>query len=46
MIRIAEFEKKYPSLPKDCVVKWEMMNVGIRDSKALDNVSYWRRDPE
>ncbi|MDO8671663.1 MAG: hypothetical protein Q7O66_09565, partial [Dehalococcoidia bacterium] len=46
MTRIAEFSKKYPTIPKDVLVKWELMNRGIRDSKDLDKVSFWRRAAE
>ncbi|MDO8674402.1 MAG: hypothetical protein Q7O66_23595 [Dehalococcoidia bacterium] len=42
MTRVDEFTKKYPSLPRDFIVKWELKQLGIQDTEDLDKVSSWR----
>ncbi|MDO8669992.1 MAG: hypothetical protein Q7O66_00995 [Dehalococcoidia bacterium] len=41
MTRIAELHMKYPTIPGDVIVKWEILNRGVRDSADLDKVSGW-----
>ncbi|MDO8674026.1 MAG: hypothetical protein Q7O66_21655 [Dehalococcoidia bacterium] len=42
MTRIAELQKKYPTIPTDSIVKWEMWGRGVRDSGDLDKASEWK----
>ncbi|MBI2861529.1 MAG: hypothetical protein HYX89_01790 [Chloroflexi bacterium] len=41
MTRIAELQKKYSNVPKEVVVKLEVLNRGIKDNDDLDKVSVW-----
>ncbi|MDO8670671.1 MAG: hypothetical protein Q7O66_04485 [Dehalococcoidia bacterium] len=41
MTRVDELQKKYPSIPKEVIVKWEVVNSGVRDTDDLDKVSDW-----
>ncbi|MDO8669975.1 MAG: hypothetical protein Q7O66_00910 [Dehalococcoidia bacterium] len=43
MSRVDELQKKYPSLPREIIVKWETLRHGIRDSDVLYKVGLWRR---
>ncbi|MBI2864542.1 MAG: hypothetical protein HYX94_08270 [Chloroflexi bacterium] len=42
MARIDELEKRYPTLPRDVIIKWDVFKHGVRDNKDIDEVSYWR----
>ncbi|MBI2863346.1 MAG: hypothetical protein HYX94_02135 [Chloroflexi bacterium] len=42
MSRITELQKKYPTLHKDVIVKWEMRVGGVQDSRDLDESSTWK----
>ncbi|MDO8670938.1 MAG: hypothetical protein Q7O66_05840 [Dehalococcoidia bacterium] len=42
MTRIADLQKKYPKIPMDTIVKWEMWGAGVRDSGDLDKASEWK----
>lgn len=41
MTRIDELQKKYPTLPRDFIIKWEVKHRGVKDTEDLDKVSYW-----
>ncbi|MDO8673801.1 MAG: hypothetical protein Q7O66_20515, partial [Dehalococcoidia bacterium] len=43
MTRIAEFQKKYPSIPKEVIVKWDVLNRGVSDTEDLDKVCAWQK---
>ncbi|MDO8673477.1 MAG: hypothetical protein Q7O66_18875 [Dehalococcoidia bacterium] len=43
MTRIADLQKKYPTIPLEVIVKWEILNTGVGDSDDLDKVSQWLR---
>ncbi|MDO8673457.1 MAG: hypothetical protein Q7O66_18775 [Dehalococcoidia bacterium] len=43
MSRVDELQKKYPNLPREIVVKWEVLVRGVKDTSTLDKVSYWTR---
>ncbi len=42
MVRIDELAKKYPSIPRDLIIKWELWNRGVKDTDDLDKVSLWK----
>ncbi|MBI2862987.1 MAG: hypothetical protein HYX94_00290 [Chloroflexi bacterium] len=42
MTRIDELEKKYPTIPKDVIVKWDVFCRGVRDNRDIDKASVWR----
>ncbi|MDO8673314.1 MAG: radical SAM protein [Dehalococcoidia bacterium] len=42
MGRIQELEQKYPTLPRDVIIKWEMESQGVVDTADLDLVSDWK----
>ncbi|MDO8671883.1 MAG: hypothetical protein Q7O66_10705 [Dehalococcoidia bacterium] len=42
MVRIDELAKKYPNIPRDLIVKWELWNHGVKDNDDLDKVSRWK----
>ncbi|MDO8674339.1 MAG: hypothetical protein Q7O66_23265 [Dehalococcoidia bacterium] len=43
MTRIDELQKKYPSIPREVIIKWEVVANGVADSPELDEVSEWTR---
>ena len=43
MTRVDDLQKKYPSLPREFIVKWEVLNHGIKDSADLDKTCEWSR---
>ncbi|MDO8671963.1 MAG: hypothetical protein Q7O66_11110, partial [Dehalococcoidia bacterium] len=43
MTRIDSLQKKYPDLPREIIIKWDAMNLGITDTEALDTVAFWDR---
>ncbi|MDO8672652.1 MAG: hypothetical protein Q7O66_14675 [Dehalococcoidia bacterium] len=43
MTQIDVLRKKYPSIPPDVILKWEILNHGVRDSGDIDKVSDWSR---
>ncbi|MDO8671932.1 MAG: hypothetical protein Q7O66_10950 [Dehalococcoidia bacterium] len=44
MSKIAELQKKYPNIPQEVIVKWDVLGSGVRDTEGLDRVSNWARD--
>ncbi|MDO8670670.1 MAG: hypothetical protein Q7O66_04480 [Dehalococcoidia bacterium] len=42
MARIDELAKKYPDIPRDLIVKWELWNRGVKDTDDLDKISIWK----
>ncbi|MBI2864720.1 MAG: hypothetical protein HYX94_09195 [Chloroflexi bacterium] len=42
MTRIGELQKMYPKVHRDIIVKWEMFNRGVQDSRDLDKLSLWK----
>ncbi|MDO8673999.1 MAG: hypothetical protein Q7O66_21520 [Dehalococcoidia bacterium] len=43
MAHVDELQKKYPNLPREIIVKWEMLRNGVRDSDVLSKEGTWRR---
>ncbi|MDO8673454.1 MAG: hypothetical protein Q7O66_18760, partial [Dehalococcoidia bacterium] len=43
MTTVDELQKKYPDLPREIIVKWEVLVRGVRDTGTLDKVSYGSR---
>lgn len=43
MTRVDELQKKYPDLPPEFIVKWEILSHGVKDSETIDKVSSWTR---
>ncbi|MDO8673271.1 MAG: hypothetical protein Q7O66_17835 [Dehalococcoidia bacterium] len=43
MNRIDELQQKYPMFPRQYLVKWEVLNHGIKDSADLDKTCEWSR---
>ena len=43
MTRLEELQKKYPSLAREILVKWEVLRHGIRDSDAVYKNGFWIR---
>ncbi|MDO8672536.1 MAG: hypothetical protein Q7O66_14060 [Dehalococcoidia bacterium] len=41
MTSVDEFQKKYPTIPREVIVKWEIMRNGVKDTEVLDKVSLW-----
>ncbi|MDO8673348.1 MAG: hypothetical protein Q7O66_18225, partial [Dehalococcoidia bacterium] len=41
MTRIDELQRKYPSVPRELIVKWEALACGIADSAALGKLGRW-----
>ncbi|MDO8670049.1 MAG: hypothetical protein Q7O66_01290 [Dehalococcoidia bacterium] len=46
MTRISELEKKYPTVPQEVVVKWEVVSHGVRDTGDLDKIGTWQKAGE
>ncbi|MDO8674340.1 MAG: hypothetical protein Q7O66_23270 [Dehalococcoidia bacterium] len=42
MTRIYELQERYPTIPLDSIVKWEIWGAGVRDTGDLDKVSEWK----
>ncbi|MBI2863478.1 MAG: hypothetical protein HYX94_02830 [Chloroflexi bacterium] len=45
MTRIDELQKKYPNIPTEVIIKWEVVASGVAYSPELDEVSEWTRMP-
>ncbi|MDO8674393.1 MAG: hypothetical protein Q7O66_23550, partial [Dehalococcoidia bacterium] len=43
MTRVDGLKKKYPSIPKEVIAKWDVLNRGVRDSEDLDGVCHWQK---
>ncbi|MDO8672693.1 MAG: hypothetical protein Q7O66_14880 [Dehalococcoidia bacterium] len=43
MTRIDELQKKFPTVPREVIIKWAVVPSGILDSGELDDVSQWSR---
>ncbi|MDO8672083.1 MAG: hypothetical protein Q7O66_11725 [Dehalococcoidia bacterium] len=43
MTRLQELEKKYPGVPREFILKWDVLNRGVRDSEDLDKVSEFQQ---
>ncbi|MDO8673966.1 MAG: hypothetical protein Q7O66_21355 [Dehalococcoidia bacterium] len=43
MTRVDDLQRKYPSIPREVLVKWELLRNGLRDSSVIDKVSDWIR---
>ncbi|MDO8673998.1 MAG: hypothetical protein Q7O66_21515, partial [Dehalococcoidia bacterium] len=43
MTRVDALQKKYPSLAREILVKWEVLRHGIRDSDAVYENGFWIR---
>ncbi|MDO8672686.1 MAG: hypothetical protein Q7O66_14845 [Dehalococcoidia bacterium] len=41
MTRVEELQKSYPTLPREFIVKWDVMSQGIKDTEEIDKVSSW-----
>ena len=41
MSRIDELQKKYPTIPREIIIKWEVISRGIADTDDLDKASEW-----
>ncbi|MDO8672325.1 MAG: radical SAM protein [Dehalococcoidia bacterium] len=44
MSRIDDLQKRYPTIPRDIIVKWEIGVRGLRDSEALARLGTWQRN--
>ncbi len=42
MTRVDELKKKYPTIPRDFIIKWELKQLGVQDTEDHDKVSTWR----
>ncbi|MDO8670595.1 MAG: hypothetical protein Q7O66_04090, partial [Dehalococcoidia bacterium] len=45
MTKIDELQKKYPTIPREIIVKWEVLRNGVRDSHDLDKICHVVRAP-
>ncbi|MDO8670510.1 MAG: hypothetical protein Q7O66_03655, partial [Dehalococcoidia bacterium] len=43
MTSIEALQKKYPNIPQEVVVKWEVLSRGIRDTEDLNKTAAWMR---
>ncbi|MDO8671100.1 MAG: hypothetical protein Q7O66_06675, partial [Dehalococcoidia bacterium] len=43
MPRVDELQKKYPTLPRETIIKMDALRHGIKDSEVLDRVGVWQR---
>ena len=43
MARVDELQKRYPSLPREVLIKWDVLQHGLKDSKALTTAGNWFR---
>ncbi|MDO8672562.1 MAG: hypothetical protein Q7O66_14195, partial [Dehalococcoidia bacterium] len=43
MSRVDELAKKYPGIPREVIIKYEVLSRGMKDTETLDTVSYWVR---
>ncbi|MDO8670910.1 MAG: hypothetical protein Q7O66_05700 [Dehalococcoidia bacterium] len=43
MARVDELQEKYANIPREIIIKWELLRGGIRESAVLDRVSDWLR---
>ncbi|MDO8672105.1 MAG: hypothetical protein Q7O66_11850, partial [Dehalococcoidia bacterium] len=43
MTRVEELQKKYPTIPKEVTLKWEVLGRGVRDGGELDEVCHWQK---
>ncbi|MDO8670840.1 MAG: hypothetical protein Q7O66_05345, partial [Dehalococcoidia bacterium] len=43
MTRIDELTSKYPQIPRDLIIKWELWNKGVKDTEDLDKVSEFKQ---
>ncbi|MBI2865698.1 MAG: hypothetical protein HYX94_14210 [Chloroflexi bacterium] len=43
MSRVDQLQKRYPNVPLEIIVKYEVLNYGIRDSDVIDETSFWDR---
>ncbi|MDO8670167.1 MAG: hypothetical protein Q7O66_01895 [Dehalococcoidia bacterium] len=41
MSRIDELQKQYPTIPREIIIKWEVINRGVADTDDLDKASEW-----
>ena len=41
MSRIDELQRKYPSIPREVIIKWEVISRGVVDTDDLDKASEW-----
>ncbi|MDO8672647.1 MAG: hypothetical protein Q7O66_14650, partial [Dehalococcoidia bacterium] len=41
MSRIDDLQKSYPTIPREIIIKWEILNRGVADTDDLDKVSEW-----
>ncbi|MDO8673586.1 MAG: hypothetical protein Q7O66_19430, partial [Dehalococcoidia bacterium] len=46
MTRVDELQKKYPNVPREIIIKMEVLTLGIKDSEGLDKASFWSRAAE
>ncbi|MDO8670724.1 MAG: hypothetical protein Q7O66_04750 [Dehalococcoidia bacterium] len=43
MTRIDDLQKKFPTIPREVIIKWAVLASGLADTAAVDDVSYWTR---
>ncbi|MDO8473405.1 MAG: hypothetical protein Q7T05_06255, partial [Dehalococcoidia bacterium] len=41
MTRIDELQKRYPIIPRDVILKHDVMVQGVRDGEDMDKISSW-----
>ncbi|MDO8672513.1 MAG: hypothetical protein Q7O66_13945 [Dehalococcoidia bacterium] len=43
MTRVDELQKKYPSLPREIILKWDVLRHGVQDTEVIDRTGHWQR---